>query len=290
MGHSVLPESTNETRIKGNLDVIDCLTSMLCNAGKCGKPLQHYPAFCRNGTTIAIQSFVFVLAKEGSEYIAYLEDMYEGQRGTANTQAISAECINGLAIILSREHFEKFMVGYLPSLLPKTHLCFRQFRHNKIKPFDLDKLRGYFDQLILSCLAAYIFLTTSAKAFNADANIVRGNERARNFGGQQCILKVHSGAEHWKKIAYEPLCQDIKYYMSSRRLFTFKNVDFNKCWGWMDVATLRNGFQISVCNVLDDLQSGCALPTQMQHTLPMKLGLRYPPGGVMDGGKASLQE
>ncbi|GMH25036.1 hypothetical protein Nepgr_026879 [Nepenthes gracilis] len=244
----------------------------LGNAWACGKQLKHYPAFCRNGTTIAIQSFVFVMAKEGNEYVAYLEDMYEDKRGqkkvkvrwfhhsqevksvinlrntcpkevfiTPNTQVISAECVDGPAIVLSREHFEKCMAGYPQSLPPKIHLCFRQFRNNKIKPFDLSKLRGYFDQPILSCLEAYTFLKPNCicygltrgevKAFNADENVVRGTKRTRNFGEQQGFLKVHSGAgQHWKKIAYEPLCRDIKYNLSSRRLFTLKNVEFNKCW------------------------------------------------------------
>ncbi|GMH24232.1 hypothetical protein Nepgr_026075 [Nepenthes gracilis] len=33
-----------------------------------------------------------------------------------------------------------------------------------------------------------------------------------------------------KIVAHEPLCHDINYYMSSRRLFTFKYVLFSKCW------------------------------------------------------------
>ncbi|EXB54534.1 hypothetical protein L484_006282 [Morus notabilis] len=46
----------------------------------CGKQLKHYPAFCRNGITIAVQSFVFVMANGENHYIAYLEDMCEDKR------------------------------------------------------------------------------------------------------------------------------------------------------------------------------------------------------------------
>ncbi|GMH30088.1 hypothetical protein Nepgr_031931 [Nepenthes gracilis] len=74
------------------------------------------------------------------------------------------------------------------------------------------------------------FLMLTVQTFHAVTNVVRGTERIRNLGEQQCFLKVHSGAEYGKKIAYEPLCQDIKYYMSSKRLFTFKNVEFSKSW------------------------------------------------------------
>ncbi|KAL2944926.1 Cysteine--tRNA ligase [Bienertia sinuspersici] len=38
-------------------------------AWNCGKQLKHFPAFCRNGTTIGVQSFVFVMAKEGNRYV-----------------------------------------------------------------------------------------------------------------------------------------------------------------------------------------------------------------------------
>ncbi|GMH25987.1 hypothetical protein Nepgr_027830 [Nepenthes gracilis] len=219
MGHSVLPKSTNETRIKGNLDVVDCVTSMLCKQQlqeltKCasnkvvgssamafsklsaqqinGQQLQHYPTFGRNGTTIAIPPFVFFLAIERSEYIAYLKDMYEGQRGLATTQDICAECIDDPAIVLSCEHFEKCM-----------------------------------------------------------ADVVRGNERIRNFGERQCFLKGPFGAEHRKKIVYEPLCRDIKYYMPSRRLFTFKNVEFNKCW---DGLVLKIDEKIELLSQDNDVQ------------------------------------
>ncbi|GMH16005.1 hypothetical protein Nepgr_017846 [Nepenthes gracilis] len=74
------------------------------------------------------------------------------------------------------------------------------------------------------------FLMLTVQTFHVDINVVRVTERIRNFGEQQCFLKVHSGAEYGKKIAYEPLCQDIKYYMSTRRLFTLKNVEFSKSW------------------------------------------------------------
>ncbi|GMH19969.1 hypothetical protein Nepgr_021810 [Nepenthes gracilis] len=161
---SMLRSKDEVTPLTNKLDEIG-------NAWACGKQLKQYPAFCRNGTTITIQSFVFVMAKEGSVYVAYLEDI-----------------------------------------------------NNEIKPFDLSKLRGSFDHPILSDLAAYTFLKPTVKAFNVDANIVRGTKRTRNFGEQQGFLKVHFGAgQHWKTIAYEPLCQDIKYYLSSKRLFTFKN-------------------------------------------------------------------
>ncbi|KAE8125402.1 hypothetical protein FH972_020213 [Carpinus fangiana] len=160
-------------------------------AWKCAKQLKHYPSFCRNGTTIAflvfpdiqIQSFVFVMAKGENHYLAYLEDMYEDKRGqkkvkvrwfhhnqevkgispiqnphpkevfiTPYAQVISAECVDGPATVLTREHYEKCLASFPHALLARIHLCYWQFRGNRVKPFDLTKLRGYFDQPILSCL------------------------------------------------------------------------------------------------------------------------------------------
>ncbi|EXB75375.1 hypothetical protein L484_012749 [Morus notabilis] len=75
----------------------------------CGKQLKHYPAFCRNGITIAVQSFVFVMANGENDYIAYLEDMYEDKR----------ECVDGLATILTREHYEKCLAAIPHGFLAK---------------------------------------------------------------------------------------------------------------------------------------------------------------------------
>ncbi|GMH11636.1 hypothetical protein Nepgr_013477 [Nepenthes gracilis] len=69
------------------------------------------------------------------------------------------------------------------------------------------------------------FLMLTVKIFNIDANVVQETGRTRNVGEQQCFLKIHSGAEHGKKTAYEQLCQDITYYMSGRGLFLPLNVE-----------------------------------------------------------------
>ncbi|XP_059666544.1 uncharacterized protein LOC132312263 isoform X2 [Cornus florida] len=152
-------------------------------AWACGKQLKHYPAFCRNGTTIATQSFVFVMAEEENRHLAYLDDMYEDRKGhkkvkvrwfhhnqevkgvislrnphpkevfiTPYSQVISAECVDGPAVVLTREHYEKCESVFPHALLAKVQLCFRQFRNNRVKPFNLSKLRGYHDQPIFSCL------------------------------------------------------------------------------------------------------------------------------------------
>lgn len=130
-----------------------------------------------------IQSFVFVMAEEERRHLAYLEDMYEDRKGqkkvkvrwfhhiqevqavitlrnahpkevfiTPYAQVISVECVDGPAVVLTREHYEKCVAVFPQDLLARVHLCFRQFKNNRVKPFKLSKLRGYLDQPIFSCL------------------------------------------------------------------------------------------------------------------------------------------
>ncbi|XWS19283.1 hypothetical protein CRYUN_Cryun31cG0002500 [Craigia yunnanensis] len=149
----------------------------------CAKQLKHYPSFFRNETTITVHSFVFIVAEEEGHYLGYLEDMYEDKKGqkkvkvrwfynnqevkgvihqlnphprevfiTPHVQVINAECVYDLATVLTPRHYEKFV-----AIVPQTsqlavHMCFRQFKNNKVKSFTLTKLRGYSNQAILSSL------------------------------------------------------------------------------------------------------------------------------------------
>ncbi|KAL6656933.1 hypothetical protein ACP70R_004713 [Stipagrostis hirtigluma subsp. patula] len=149
----------------------------------CGKQLRHYQAFCRNGTTISIHSFVLVLSEEESRYLAYLEDMYEDKKGqkkvkvrwfhqnqefacaippppphpcevfiTPFTQVISVECVDDIATVLTPDHYEKCSNALPNSSFTGIRFCFRQFSKNKFKNFDLRTLRGYFSQAVVLSL------------------------------------------------------------------------------------------------------------------------------------------
>ncbi|XP_042478426.1 uncharacterized protein LOC122059606 [Macadamia integrifolia] len=225
----------------------------------CGKQLKHYPSFYRNGTTIAIRSFVLVMAREENHYLAYLEDMYEDKKGqkkvkvrwfhhneelkgavplpdphsrevffTPNSQVISAECVDGPTIILTPEHFEKCLAALPETSSLKLHLCFRQFRNNRIKPFDLTKLRGYFDQTILSCfdlipLAKHKLTCNSLtgeeeEEFSQGGNVRQGAKRTRSCRGRQRFVSNRSVATisgPGNQIApYQPARQNLKFRLS----------------------------------------------------------------------------
>ncbi|XP_024977350.1 uncharacterized protein LOC112514938 [Cynara cardunculus var. scolymus] len=204
-------------------------------AWTCGKQLKHFPAFCRNGITIAVQSFVFVMAEEEKRHLAYLEDMYEDRKGqkkvkvrwfhhnqevqvvvtlrnphpkevfiTPYAQVISVECVDGPAIVLTREHYEK-CVSVLPEdLLTRVHLCLRQFKNNRVKPFKLSKLCGYFDQPIFSILdTEYI----EDEEHSPGDNVKVGVKRPRSSRGRQVVVPP-----------YDPSCMNLKYEMLRRRL------------------------------------------------------------------------
>ncbi|CAI0374337.1 unnamed protein product [Linum tenue] len=155
-------------------------------ASICAKQLKHYPLLTRNGTAIPVHSFVFVLAEEEHHYLGYLEDMYEDKKGkkkvklrwfyrsqeintlipqlnphprevviTSHVQVISAECIDSSATVLTPWHYEKYVaVADLssPSSSPAVHMCFRQLKNNKLKPFALTKLNGYSKQSVVASL------------------------------------------------------------------------------------------------------------------------------------------
>ncbi|CAO2833659.1 unnamed protein product [Amaranthus hypochondriacus] len=235
-------------------------------AWNCGKQLKHFPAFCRNGTTIAVQSFVFVMAKEGNRYVAYLEDMYEDKKGmkkvkvrwfhhsqevkgvvrlrnahpkevyiTPYTQVISVECVDGPAIVLTREHFEKCLEGFPDGLLGKLHLCCRQFRSNKIKPFDLRKLRGYCNQPVISCLESDTFLNSDSvfrgvignrvKMSGSDDSAANGTKRKRNNGNKESFLTYYNGVEgnERKKFGWAPFSKSGNSDNCDNKLFSFRN-------------------------------------------------------------------
>ncbi|KAJ7960915.1 putative Agenet domain-containing protein / bromo-adjacent domain-containing protein [Quillaja saponaria] len=243
-------------------------------AWKCGKQLKHYPGFYRNGTTIAIQSFVFVMAKGENHYIAYLEDMYEDRRGqkkvkvrwfhhnkevkgvtslrnphprevfiTSYSQVISAECVDGLTTVLTREHYEKFSPAFPPSLSDRVYLCSRQFRNNRVKQFDLSKLRGYFDQPILSCLVhdtspkhESIFHSLTAQEdedLSAGDNVKLGAKRMRNGRESPKIWKDHQGFRKLSRKGHQKMLhetdQNLSYAQAARRLLSLKEIH---CQPW----------------------------------------------------------
>ncbi|XP_004506690.1 uncharacterized protein [Cicer arietinum] len=241
-------------------------------AWTCSKQLKHYPAFCRNGIQIGIQSFVFVMGNGESHYVAYLEDMYEDRRGqkkvkvrwfhhnqevkgvipvrnphprevfiTPYSQVISTECVDGPATVLTREHYEKCTPYFSPASTDRIHLCFRQLKGNKVKPFDLSKLRGYYAQPVLSSLhddTVHITeslsnsLTGEDDDINAGDDPKRGTKRSRSVKGSPQFCNGRQGVRklirNKQMMGYQTF-QVVNYARPNRRLLSVKPVE---CQHW----------------------------------------------------------
>ncbi|KAG8385859.1 hypothetical protein BUALT_Bualt03G0089000 [Buddleja alternifolia] len=163
---------------ENNLDIV-----WLGDAWICPKQLSHYSAFVRDKSKIPVYSFVWIMSEGNSDYFGYIEDMYENQQGdkmvkvrwivhheeiegqihnlcpelrevfiTPSEQEISAECIDGIAAILTPSDFKK-CVRVLPKDVGlECFMCHREFKNNEVNPFSLSRLRGYSTQLILCTL------------------------------------------------------------------------------------------------------------------------------------------
>ncbi|XP_064940258.1 uncharacterized protein LOC135593872 isoform X1 [Musa acuminata AAA Group] len=144
----------------------------------CRKRRKHYRSFCKNGVTISVHDFVFVMAEENKRLVAYVEDLYEDLRANNMVvvrwfhkvdevgivlppdtsdreiffslclQDLSVECIDGLAAVLSAQHFDKFLNEARCSNW-RPYVCHRQIDNDDVKPFDITQLQGYWSQELL---------------------------------------------------------------------------------------------------------------------------------------------
>ncbi|XP_076897589.1 uncharacterized protein LOC143550928 [Bidens hawaiensis] len=258
----------------------------------CGKQLKHFPAFCRNGITIAVQSFVYVMAEEEKSHLAYLEDMYEDRKGqkkvkvrwfhhsqevqavitlksphlkevfiTPYAQVISAECVDGLALVLAREHYEKCVFTLPEDLLNRVHLCWRQFKNNRVKPFKTSKLNGYYDQPVFSVFDTDIL---------DDEENSPGGKRPRSSRGRQVALCDSSSV-------------DAKYEILRRKLIPkyVKNRD-------SDAVFLKVNEKIELL-CLDSGIRGCWFRCTVLQVTKRRLKVQYD-DLKEEGGSGNLEE
>ncbi|KAL3508386.1 hypothetical protein ACH5RR_027787 [Cinchona calisaya] len=286
-------------------------------AWSCGKQLKHFPAFCRNGVSIAIQSFVYVMAEKEKRYLAYLEDMYEDRKGhkkvkvrwfhhnrevrgivslrnphpkevfiTPYAQVISAECVDGPATVLTREHYEKCAAVFPNDLLARAHFCFRQFKGNRVKPFKLSKLRGYSDQQIFSCFSPDFF---EDEEFSSGYEVKVGVKRTRSGREHQWVADKFSSHKskygllsrglNFRKHVEDQFWQTPMFNVNDKIEFLCQDSGIRGCWFRCTVLEVsRRQIKIQYDDIEDE--DGCGYLEEwipaFRLASPDKFGMRYP--------------
>ncbi|OWM89361.1 hypothetical protein CDL15_Pgr024109 [Punica granatum] len=86
-----------------------------------------------------VHDFVYVLSEDNKRLVAYIEDMFEDSRG------------NKMVVIRwfhkVDEHFEKYM-NEVGSSQVEPFVCYELFDDDEIKPFDITRVKGYWNQQI----------------------------------------------------------------------------------------------------------------------------------------------
>ncbi|WZZ06114.1 hypothetical protein YC2023_092035 [Brassica napus] len=178
--------------------------SWMGSSWTCRKRRKHYPSFSRNGVRVSVNDFVYVLAEQHKRLIAYLEDLYEDSKGNkmvvvrwfhkadevgidltddANDreiffshclQDIKIECIDGLASVLSPQHYEELLK--VPMHVQRVpFFCQKLYGDDGIEPYDITQLQGYWRQEVLRYLNVSILKTgEGAQPLDIDTDPVSG--------------------------------------------------------------------------------------------------------------------
>ncbi|KAL1221867.1 Protein AGENET DOMAIN (AGD)-CONTAINING P1 [Cardamine amara subsp. amara] len=144
-------------------------------SSRCTKGLKHYSSFLRNGVRISVNNFVYVLVEQNRRLVAYLDDLYEKPNGNKMVvvqwfhktdevgavvsddtsdreiffshlrQELNIESIDGLATVLSHQHYEKFLKMPM-HVQGVAFVCQKLYEDDAIKPYDITQLEGYWGQ------------------------------------------------------------------------------------------------------------------------------------------------
>ncbi|XP_040383186.1 uncharacterized protein LOC102702211 isoform X2 [Oryza brachyantha] len=201
-------------------------------ASLCQKQWKHYRSFCRRGITISVHNFVYILSEEKKRLIAQVEDLYQdtnsinmvmvrwfdkvdevgvelppdvGEREiffSHGLQHLSVECIDGLAAVLSAQHFEKFLSRPRHSYWV-PYICRRQIDDDGVKPFDVTQLQGYWSQEVLRTMfnaasSLKVRFKVTRGACSSDGVQKRKRDAFSDTDLQQCLPSAEFGSDSLK--------------------------------------------------------------------------------------------
>ena len=68
----------------------------------------------------------------------------------SSSRVLNVKCVDGLATVLTPEHYEECWAKLSPDAAAQLYICYRQFDNDVIKSFDLSQFEGYWHQKVLS--------------------------------------------------------------------------------------------------------------------------------------------
>ncbi|KAG6532968.1 uncharacterized protein LOC121973883 [Zingiber officinale] len=194
---------------------------------QCKKRKRHYRSFSKNGVTISVHDFVFVMVEENNRLVAYVDDLYEDLQGhnmvvvrwfhkvdevgivlppdtndreiffSLCLQDFSVECIDGLAAVLSAQHFEQFQNEARLSTC-RPYMCRRQINNDGVKPFDITQLQGYWSQDLVRSMPIFTSpfkLRLKIKCGNSSLSVVRKSDN-NSLGSLKRMTLTHPEDRH----------------------------------------------------------------------------------------------
>ncbi|CAI0552438.1 unnamed protein product [Linum tenue] len=164
--------------------------SWLGSPWMCRRKRKHFPSFHRNGVKISVFDFVYVLAEEGKRLVAYLEDMYEDSKG------------NGLAVILSPQHFQKFQSVAAHTRMD-PFMCDHMFEDDEVKPFNVTRVKGYWNQEIVRHMYPVSGSTKDQAALQQFDRDVEIRPRKRHCRSRDNEAKAKANPAEHLKVGHE---------------------------------------------------------------------------------------
>ncbi|KAK1313186.1 hypothetical protein QJS10_CPA06g02197 [Acorus calamus] len=200
------------------------------------------------GFTISVNNFVHVMAEENKRLVAYVEDMYEDSRVNRMVvvrwfhkvdevgivlppdvndreiffslclQDFSVECIDGLAVVLNPQHFDKFLNEAKHVHWELPYMCRRQIDNDDVKAFDITQVQGYWKQEIIRRL-----LTGSMRIRLKLPRTSAGSKSVREQTDEPLKTNMHEGENVLKsRVAF---VEDEKRISNNRVITQLPRID-----------------------------------------------------------------